>query len=144
MPLLSPQHSSGLAAKVLHHRCNNGDFTLTDSNRPEPLQQPPPTAYLIASGAASEVPSLLMHPCPTLPGSPQAMACRTGMRASPSGRGREGTGQTARACGSVHFDLKASDMSQCPVAVRSRPGIGFWSGDKKCGMSCKGDGGRGL
>ena len=30
---------------------------VTDSNRPQPLWQPPP-------GAASEVPSLLMHPCP--------------------------------------------------------------------------------
>ena len=33
-----------------------------DSNRPQPLWQPPPTAYLTASGAASEVPSLRMHP----------------------------------------------------------------------------------
>ena len=31
-------------------------------NRPQPLWQPPPTACLTASGAASEVPSLLMHP----------------------------------------------------------------------------------
>ena len=37
---------------------------VTDSNRPQPLWQPPPTAYLNASGAASEVLSLLMHPCP--------------------------------------------------------------------------------
>ena len=35
---------------------------VTDSNRPQPLWRPPPTACLIASGAASEVPSLLMHP----------------------------------------------------------------------------------
>ena len=35
---------------------------VTDSNRPQPLWQPPPTACLAASGAASEVPSLLMHP----------------------------------------------------------------------------------
>ena len=35
----------------------------TDSNCPEPLGQPPPTAYLSASEAASEVPSLLMYPC---------------------------------------------------------------------------------
>ena len=34
----------------------------TDSNRPQPLWQPPATACLTASGAASEVPSLLMHP----------------------------------------------------------------------------------
>ena len=34
----------------------------TDSNRPQPLWQPPPTACLTASGAASEVPPLLMHP----------------------------------------------------------------------------------
>ena len=37
---------------------------VTDSNRPQPLWQPPPTACLIASGAASEVPSLLLQPCP--------------------------------------------------------------------------------
>ena len=35
---------------------------VNDSNRPQPLWQPPPTACLTASGAASEVPSLLMHP----------------------------------------------------------------------------------
>ena len=34
---------------------------VTDSNRPQPLWQPPPTACLTASGAASEAPSLLMH-----------------------------------------------------------------------------------
>ena len=37
---------------------------VSDSNRPQPLWQPPPTACLSASGAASEAPSLLMHPCP--------------------------------------------------------------------------------
>ena len=31
-------------------------------NRPQLLRQPPPTACLTASGAASEAPSLLMHP----------------------------------------------------------------------------------
>ena len=35
---------------------------VTDSNRPQPLWQPPPTACLTTAGAASEVPSLLMHP----------------------------------------------------------------------------------
>ena len=35
---------------------------VTDSNRPQPLRQPPPTACLTTSRAASEVPSLLMHP----------------------------------------------------------------------------------
>ena len=34
---------------------------VTDSNRPQPLRQPPPTACLTASGAASEVPPLPMH-----------------------------------------------------------------------------------
>ena len=37
---------------------------VTDSNRPQPLRQPPPTACLPASGAASETPPLLMHPRP--------------------------------------------------------------------------------
>ena len=35
---------------------------VTDSDRPQPLWQLPPTACLGASGAASEVPSLLMQP----------------------------------------------------------------------------------
>ena len=35
---------------------------VTDSNRPQPLWQPPPTACLTASGTAFEVLSLLMHP----------------------------------------------------------------------------------
>ena len=43
---------------------------VTDSNRPQPLRQPPPTAYLTASEAASEVPSLRMHPCPAPPVAP--------------------------------------------------------------------------
>ena len=37
---------------------------VTGSNRPQPPGQPPPTACRITSGAASEVPSLVMHPCP--------------------------------------------------------------------------------
>ena len=49
---------------------------VTDSNRPQPLWQPPPTACLTASGAASEVPSLLMHPWGTPPGFPEkAILC---------------------------------------------------------------------
>ena len=35
---------------------------VTDSNRPQPLWQPPPTACPTASGAAPEVPSLGTHP----------------------------------------------------------------------------------
>ena len=56
---------------------------VTDSNRPQPLWQPPPTACLTASGAASEAPSLLMHSwgpllsmcrrCPPLRHSPGAL-----------------------------------------------------------------------
>ena len=38
----------------------------TDSNRPQLLGQPPPTACLTASRATSEAPSVLMHPCPKL------------------------------------------------------------------------------
>ena len=38
---------------------------VTDSNRPQPVWQPPPNARLTASGAASDVPSLLMRPPPT-------------------------------------------------------------------------------
>ena len=35
---------------------------VTDSNRPQPLCQPPPTACPTASGAASEAPFVLVHP----------------------------------------------------------------------------------
>ena len=35
---------------------------VTGSNDPQPLWQPPPSACLTASGAASKVPPLLMHP----------------------------------------------------------------------------------
>ena len=37
---------------------------VTDSNRPQPLWQPPSIACLTASGAASDVPSFVVHPCP--------------------------------------------------------------------------------
>ena len=44
---------------------------VTDSNRPQPLWQPPPTACLTAAGAASEVPTFpntsLPHPPPLPP-----------------------------------------------------------------------------
>ena len=40
---------------------------VTDSNRPQPLQQPPPTACPTGSVAASEVPSLLTLPRPPPP-----------------------------------------------------------------------------
>ena len=36
---------------------------VTESSRPQPLWQPPPTACLTACGVASEVPSVLLHPC---------------------------------------------------------------------------------
>ena len=35
---------------------------VTDSNRSQPLRQPPPTACLTASGTGFEILSLLMHP----------------------------------------------------------------------------------
>ena len=35
----------------------------TDSNHRQPLLQSPPTACLTAAGPASEVTSLLLHPC---------------------------------------------------------------------------------
>ena len=40
---------------------------VTDSNRLQPLWQPPPTACLTASGAASQAPPLLTHPPPPSP-----------------------------------------------------------------------------
>ena len=53
---------------------------VTDSNRPQPLRQPPPTASITAAGAASQAPSLPMHPwgCPLKNGGGGAApnACR--------------------------------------------------------------------
>ena len=45
---------------------NAGLASVTDSNRPQPLRQPPPTACLTALEAA-EAPSLPMRPCPPPP-----------------------------------------------------------------------------
>ena len=45
---------------------------VTDSNRPQPSGQPAPTADLTASGAASDVPSFLMRPCPPAAEEPKA------------------------------------------------------------------------
>ena len=62
---------------------------VTDSDRPQPLRQPPPTARLTASGASSAVPSLLMHPglSPSCPDTHSQRRCHT-----PRGRGDEGRG----------------------------------------------------
>ena len=53
---------------------------VTDSNRPQPLRQPPPTACLTAPGAASEALSLLMHPCGGGGGGGSCSECRKGPR----------------------------------------------------------------
>ena len=54
---------------------------ICNSNSPQPLWQPPPTALATAcrtaSGATSEVPSLLMHPCPPPP------LVKTGLKINP-------------------------------------------------------------
>ena len=52
----------GLRPLAVAHKSGASMAFVTDSNRPQPLRQPPPTACLPASGAASEVPSLVMHP----------------------------------------------------------------------------------
>ena len=59
---------------------------VTDSNRPQPLWQPPPTACLIASGAASEVPPLLMHPwlIPPAHGKPVCLRSRSHAHGTPA------------------------------------------------------------
>ena len=46
------------------HVMNVPERFVTDSNRPQPLWQPPPTACLTASGAASEAPFLSDAPPP--------------------------------------------------------------------------------
>ena len=71
---------------------------VTDSNRPQPLWQPPPTACLTASGAASEAPSLLNASVPvrTPPDCTTTHVCLlTPWHASPTserGRGAKGDG----------------------------------------------------
>ena len=59
---------------------------VTDSNRPQPLWQPPPTACLTASGPASEVPSLLMQPWEGGEGPSSSWVSAVRRRACPSGR----------------------------------------------------------
>ena len=59
---------------------------VTDSNRPELLWQPPPTAWLTAAGNASEVPCLLMHPWGgliDLDDNPCVLLCSAVLRALP-------------------------------------------------------------
>ena len=57
-----PPSSSGHPAYAPDARCQPQWALVTDSNRPQPLRRPPSTACPTASGAASEVPSLRMHP----------------------------------------------------------------------------------
>ena len=56
-PSLCPATAPLTPSASLNGSCN-------DSNRPQPLWQLPPTACRTAPGAASEAPSLPMHPCP--------------------------------------------------------------------------------
>ena len=59
---------------------------VTDSNRPQPLRQPPPTARLTACGAASDGPSLRTHPPP--PRTPQPLTdVRSGADGAQRGHG---------------------------------------------------------
>ena len=55
---------------------------VADSNRPHPLLQPPATACLPASGAASEVPSRLVRPCL----SPAEGTCTAALSCAPPSR----------------------------------------------------------
>ena len=50
---------------------------VTDSNRPQPLWQPPPTTHLTAPEASSEPPSLRMHPWLGPQVQPQCHECTT-------------------------------------------------------------------
>ena len=67
-----PSHTPGRAAYAQPlspgHQAPASMAFVTDSHRPQPLWQPPPTACLTAFEAASEVPSLRMHPwCESAP-----------------------------------------------------------------------------
>ena len=64
---------------------------VADSNRPQPLWQPPPTACLTASGAASEVPSLPMQPRLQPLSLPPYCAPKGHRQASREGKLAEGT-----------------------------------------------------
>ena len=54
---------------------------VANSNRPQPLSRPPPTACPTASGAASRVPSLLMHPCPAVSAHTGSLRSKGGLSA---------------------------------------------------------------
>ena len=69
---------------------------VTDSNRPQPLRQPPPTACQTASGAASEAPSLVPHPCPWVSRRHGLVDARSSrLTAAPSDSGRACAAQEA-------------------------------------------------
>ena len=73
-PSLCPVTVSLAASAGLSGICNR--------HNPQPLWQPLSTACLAACGAASTVPSLLMHPCPKCPRSHKyAMQTATSDRA---------------------------------------------------------------
>ena len=79
---------------------------VTDSNRPQPLWQPPPTACLTASGAASEAPSLLMQPC-QLPRTATSLVLKRGPSVPPHPRGP--VPPAPRAAGQTDADAAAAE-----------------------------------
>ena len=76
---------------------------VTDSNRPQPLWQPPATACL----TASEAPSLLMHPCPPPPDT--HTHCESAHRVDWQ---RQAVGQSARHLRDVGPQLRAERFSR--------------------------------
>ena len=98
---------------------------VTDTNRPQPLRQPPPTAGLTACGAASEVPALLMHPCqPPYPcgDTPSSKAAHV--------RTPESTHRHTPSA------LRAPPL---PLALSPRPGPPKrWEGCRRHACACKG------
>ena len=88
---------------------------VTDSNHPQPLWQPPLTACLTASGAASEAPSLLMH------------AWRGGLGGSRGGRVTPPPptvySRSSTSLGGPHRTAVA--VLQCPPRPRAVPAFGL-------------------
>ena len=87
---------------------------VTDSNRPQPLGQPPPTAGLTASGTASEVPSLLMHPLTCMCGALKRPSCPPTPPPTPTVRwSAPGTWSSTPSCCS-----RATSSSTPPTGLR--------------------------
>ena len=107
---------------------------VTDSNRPQLRRQPPPTACLTASGAASEVPSLLLHLCSPPPHWPPMASPRM---ASVNEKGTQNTRRCTPIvlCRTQRAAFMAPPQGNRGMAVHRRSGGGGGDTSRSTGRS---------